>query len=80
MSFYSSNLLKDISKDDLDIPMLLELEPFFKALSPWFVTGFIDGFGCFTASINTNKTSRFGYAIRLAVPFKWKLILETLNY
>jgi len=32
-------------------------------LDPWWITGFVDGEGCFSISFIKNKTMRFGYQI-----------------
>ena len=43
-------------------------------MNPWYITGLIEGEGCFCVSISKHKTKRLGYDARLM--FEAEMIID----
>jgi group I intron endonuclease len=56
-------LSKNLYKKDQRFYSTLPLNE--TSLNPWFITGFVDGEGCFSFSILENKNSKLDYRVRL---------------
>ena len=64
---------------------LIHTSTSFPALNPWFITGFIDGEGCFSITIFKSNTHKTGWQVKLEFKLnlheKDKALLEQLqNY
>ena len=45
-------------------PVLGKKQNVYSQLNPWFVTGFVDGEGCFYVSVFLNKSNKLGWAVK----------------
>jgi len=75
------NLSNKINKpDNLSETVYLQNS---KSLDPWFITGFVDGEGCFIVSITKNPRYKTGYDVRLwfsiGLNEKDKALLENIQ-